>query len=333
MLSFSTASLYRPATQIATSSSATALITGNARRWMSVRPCNPATVEPLRPKVTVQALQKMVSKQQRVAVLTAYDFPTATRADRVGADMTLVGDSLAQVALGYPTTTRLSLDAMVHHCSAVSRGTARPFLFADLPFGTHPTPADGVRAAVRLVREGGVEGVKIEGGREVVPVIRALVDNGIPVVGHVGLLPTRAADTGFKVQGRGARSALRIIEDAAAICEAGAFAVLLEAVPHRVARLITDNLNATGRFTIGIGAGPETNGQVLVTADALGEWRGHQAKFVRRFAEVGDLADVGAKAYVDAVREGSFPDAIQEGYEMLEGEWEKLAAEFAALKQ
>ncbi|KAH7096552.1 ketopantoate hydroxymethyltransferase [Auriculariales sp. MPI-PUGE-AT-0066] len=299
-------------------------------RWMSVRPCNPATTEPLRPKLTVQALQKLLANKSRIAVLTAYDFPTATRADRAGADMTLVGDSLAQVALGHPSTTRLSLDAMIHHCDAVSRGTARPFLFADMPFGTHPTPADGVRAAVRLVREGGADAVKIEGGREVAPVIRALVDNGIPVVGHVGLLPTRAAETGFKVQGRGAQGALRIMDDAEAVCAAGAFAIVLEAVPNRVAKLITDSLNSQNKFTIGIGAGPETNGQVLVCADALGEWKGHQAKFVRRFAEVGDLADTGAKAYVEAVKDGSFPDAVKEGYEMLGGEWEKLQDLLAA---
>jgi len=267
----------------------------------------------------------MASSGTRIAVCTAYDFPTATRADRAGADMTLVGDSLAQVALGYPSTTRLSLDAMIHHCDAVSRGTARPFLFADLPFGTHPTPEDGVRAAVRLIREGGADAVKLEGGREVVPVIRALVNNGIPVVGHVGLLPTRAAETGFKVQGRGALGALRIMDDAEAVCEAGAFAIVLEAVPHRVADVITTKLNKLKRFTIGIGAGPGTNGQVLVCADALGEWKGHQAKFVRRFAEVGDLAETGSKAYVDAVKDGSFPDAEKEGYDMLQGEWEKLS--------
>lgn len=294
------------------------------RRWMSVRPVAPATTEPHRPKVTVHALQQLVAARARVAVLTAYDFPTGGRADRAGADITLVGDSLAQVALGYPSTTRLSLDAMVHHTAAVSRGTAHAFLVADMPFGTHPTPEDGVRAAVRLVREGGADAIKLEGGKEVAPVVAALVNNGIPVIGHVGLLPTRAAQTGFRVQGRTAEGALRVLRDAWAVADAGAFAFVLEAIPHRVARIATAELNRRGVFTIGIGAGPDCNGQVLVCADALGEWRGHQAKFVRRFAEVGDAAEEGSRAYVAAVKDGSFPDAKKEGYEMEAGEWQRL---------
>ncbi|KZV97537.1 putative ketopantoate hydroxymethyltransferase [Exidia glandulosa HHB12029] len=277
-----------------------------------------------RPKVTVHALQQMLATKARIAVLTAYDYPTAARADRAGTDITLVGDSLAQVALGFPSTTRLSLDMMVHHCAAAARGTAHAFLLADLPFGSHPTPADGVRAAVRLVQEGGVDAVKLEGGAEIVPVIEALVSNGIPVCGHIGLLPTRAAETGFRVQGRSAEGAMRVLRDAEAISRAGAFAMVVEAIPHRVAKLLTAQANERGTITIGIGAGPECNGQVLVGADALGEWRGHQAKFVRRFAQVGDIADDGARAYVDAVRDGSFPDAKKEGYEMQECEWERL---------
>jgi 3-methyl-2-oxobutanoate hydroxymethyltransferase len=256
-------------------------------------------------------------------MLTAYDYPTGVRCERANIDITLVGDSLAQVALGYDSTTRLTLDEMLHHIRAVARGSRAPLLVADMPFGTYyASVEDGVRSAVRIVREGGAEAVKIEGGKEVVPVIKALTSVGIPVMGHVGLLPQRhTAMSGYRVQGRDAASAIELVHAANELQLAGAFSIVLEAVPHTLAAHITQRLHIP---TIGIGAGPRCDGQVLVQDDALGIWSGHKAKFVRRFADVGTAAAAGVDAYAKAVKDASFP-SVEESYEMNPGEWEKFA--------
>ncbi|OBZ65977.1 3-methyl-2-oxobutanoate hydroxymethyltransferase [Grifola frondosa] len=211
--------------------------------------------------------------------------PTGRACDAHGVDITLVGDSLAQVCLGYDSTTRLTLDEMVHHCRAVSRGSTRPLLVADMPFGTyHAGAADAVRSAVRLVREGRAEAVKIEGGREVADTVRRLTEVGIPVMGHVGLMPQRHVHlSGYRVQGRRAEAALGVLRDAAALERAGAFAVVLEAVPAPLGALVTETLRSA--VTIGIGAGAGTDGQVLVWDDVMGTWAGHRPVFARRFAE------------------------------------------------
>jgi len=256
-------------------------------------------------------------------MLTAYDFPTGRACETHGIDITLVGDSLAQVCLGYDSTVRLTLDEMIHHCRAVSRGSKSPFLVADMPFGTyHTSTKDAVRNAVRLVQEGGVEAVKIEGGLEVVDVVKKLTSFGIPVMAHVGLLPQRhAISSGYRVQGKDAESALSLLDSALALEGAGAFAVVLEAVPSPVGSHITQRLRRIP--TIGIGAGSETSGQVLVWDDLLGTWEAHKAKFVRRFGDVKHEVERGLKGYVQAVRERSFPTA-QESYEMPEVELEKF---------
>ena len=196
-------------------------------------------------------------------MLTAYDYPTAVACSSPSSniDITLVGDSLAQVCLGYKSTTQLTLNEMIHHSRAVARGTTHPFLVADMPFGSyHASTSDAVSNAVRLVQEGRVEGVKLEGGIEIVETVRKLTGVGIPVMAHVGLLPQRhTAMSGYKVQGRDYEGARRVLRDALALERAGAFAMVLEAVPREVGRYVTERLRVP---TIGIGAGPWTSGQV-----------------------------------------------------------------------
>jgi len=252
-------------------------------------------------------------------MLTAYDYPTARACNMHSVDITLVGDSLAQVCLGLPCTTRLTLDEMLHHCRAVARGTVHPFLVADMPFGSfHSGSKDAVRSAVRMVQEGHVEGVKVEGGEEVLDAVRRITNAGIPVMAHVGLMPQRhVALSGYRVQGRDATSAQEICRSALALQEAGAFSIVLEAIPSRLGEYVTSKLRVP---TIGIGAGPGTSGQVLVWDDAMTRWHGRKAKFVRRFADVGEEETKGVTNYVAAVREGSFPRA-EEGYDMGDDVW------------
>jgi 3-methyl-2-oxobutanoate hydroxymethyltransferase len=277
-----------------------------------------------RKKVTIQHLQHLRDENMPITMLTAYDFPTGRACETHDIDITLVGDSLAQVCLGYDSTTRLSMAEMVHHCRAVARGSKTPFLVADMPFGSyHTSTEDAIRNAFRLVQEGGAEGVKIEGGLEVVDLVHKLTSAGIPVMAHVGLLPQRhTMSSGYRVQGKEARSAAHILDSALALEQAGAFAMVLEAVPHALGRYITQRLRYTP--TIGIGAGPHTDGQVLVWDDVLGTWSGHKAKFVRRFADVRAEIDKGVDGYIEAVRARTFPAPDKEGYEMPGEEWQKF---------
>ncbi|CAE6375142.1 unnamed protein product [Rhizoctonia solani] len=289
---------------------------------MSVRP---ETKEiQARKKVTIQKLHALKQKGTPITVLTAYDYPSGVRCERADIDVTLVGDSLAQVALGYDSTTRLTLDEMLHHVRAVARGSRAPFLVADMPFGTyHASIEDAVRSAVRMVRDGGAEAVKLEGGKEIAPTVKALTSVGIPVMAHVGLLPQRhTALSGYRVQGKEAAGAIELVHAANELQHAGAFSIVLEAVPYPLATHISKRLHIP---TIGIGAGPGCDGQVLVQDDALGVWSGHKAKFVRRFADIGAAATEGVSAYAKAVRDRSFPATGAESYEMDSGEWEKFA--------
>jgi 3-methyl-2-oxobutanoate hydroxymethyltransferase len=274
-------------------------------------------------KMTIQQLHKMRSAGTPITMLTAYDFPTARALDTHGVDIALVGDSLAQVCLGLPSTTRLTLDEMLHHTRAVARGAVHPFIVADMPFGSyHASPDDAVRSAVRMVQEGHVEAVKLEGGPEIAATVRRISQVGVPVMAHVGLMPQRhIALSGYRVQGRDAVRARSVLDGALALEDAGAFAVVLEAIPHRLAEYITARLTIP---TIGIGAGPGTSGQVLVWDDVMTRWHGKKAKFVRRFADVGHEEGRGIQNYNAAVRDGSFPNAQTEGYEMASGEWEKF---------
>ncbi|TFK45077.1 ketopantoate hydroxymethyltransferase [Crucibulum laeve] len=293
---------------------------------MSVRPqAADPTVQPIpRKKVTIQALNALRASKTPITMITAYDYPSALAcSSSTLTDITLVGDSLAQVCLGYSSTTQLTLREMIHHAQAVSRGTTHPFLVADMPFGSyHTTTADAVANAVRLVQEGRVEGVKLEGGKEIVDVVRRLTEVGIPVMAHIGLLPQRhSALSGYKVQGRSVEGAKRVVQDALALQDAGAFAMVVEAVPKELGKYITEQLKIP---TIGIGAGPWTNGQVLVYDDAMGTWSGHKAKFVRRFANLKEVRDTGIQKYAEAVRDGSFPDENTESYAMDKELWQKF---------
>ncbi|GAA5877010.1 hypothetical protein JCM3774_006874 [Rhodotorula dairenensis] len=229
-----------------------------------------------------------------------------------GVDIALIGDSLAMVACGYPSTTHLTLDEMLYHCRSVARGCKTSLLVADLPYGTFAVSIEqGVHAAVRITQEGHMDAVKIEGGEEVAPLIKRLTDVGIPVMGHVGLTPQRqAALSGYRVQGKTVPSALKVYHDALAIQDAGAFAVVLEAVPARLAEWISSRLDIP---TIGIGAGQGCDGQVLVQLDMLGVDSdlgagGKGPRFLKKFASLGEVATAAIRTYVDEVRLGSFPE-------------------------
>ncbi|EGJ48845.1 3-methyl-2-oxobutanoate hydroxymethyltransferase [Desulfocurvibacter africanus] len=250
---------------------------------------------------------------ERLAMLTAYDYPTALALDQAGADMLLVGDSLAMVVLGHPDTLSVTLDEMVHHTKAVSRAARRSLVVGDLPFLSYQAGVErAVLAAGRLVQEGGARAVKLEGAgylREVEAMVRA----GIPVMGHVGLTPQLVAGLGgFKVQGKTAETAARLVREAMALEAAGCFSIVLEAVPSVVAREITARVSIP---TIGIGAGPHCDGQVLVIHDVLGLFERFTPKFVKRYAELGNLMQEAAGRYMYEVRQGAFP-ADEHGFGM-----------------
>lgn len=243
---------------------------------------------------------------EKIVMLTAYDAVLARIFDRAGVDALLVGDSVGMTALGFDTTIPVTLDAMVHHTAAVRRGAAQALIVADMPFMTyHVGAAEAVRNAGRLVQEGGAAAVKLEGGRPVIDVVRRLVDVGIPVMGHLGLLPQSVHKYGgFRRQGTDPAAADEILADAVALEAAGAFAVVLEAIPADLARRVTAHLRVP---TIGIGAGVECDGQILVCYDMLGLSDGPVPSFVREYAQLGDVARAAARAYVDDVRERRFP--------------------------
>ncbi|KAL1744818.1 ketopantoate hydroxymethyltransferase-domain-containing protein [Schizophyllum fasciatum] len=294
------------------------------RRWMSVRPELRETTEISRPKVTVAELQRMHKARQPIAMLTAYDYPTAKAASANPLiDIVLVGDSLAQVCLGYQSTTQLTLDDMIHHARAVMRGTTHPLVVADMPFGSFGVSTeDTLRNAVRLMQASGADAIKMEGGAELAGAVQRLAHVGIPVMAHIGLMPQRAMLSGFRVQGRTAAGAARVLADALALQHAGAFAVVLEAVPRNLGAHLTARLRIP---TIGVGAGNLTSGQALVWDDIMGTWSGHQAKFVRRFADCQAERDAGVQRFAEAVKERSFPRPLEESYgDVPAEEWAKF---------
>src|SRR5881628_1315994 len=258
-------------------------------------------------KVTVPDLVAMKRDGKRITMMTAYDAAFARLVDEAGIDVILVGDSLGMVVLGYPTTVPVTMDDMVRHAAAVARGASRPLLVGDMPFGSYQAGReDALRNAARFLKEAGMDAVKIEGGREVVDTVRALVENGIAVMAHVGLTPQRVAQLGgFKVQAKTARAARRLIEDALALEDAGAFSIVLESVPAPVAALATERLAIP---TIGIGAGVDCDGQVLVLHDVLGLLGEFKPKFAKRYADIGTAVVDALRAYDRDVRDGTFPD-------------------------
>lgn len=261
-------------------------------------------------KVTVPEIlsrkSQFSSPQPKITCLTAYDYPTARLLDQTGVDMLLVGDSLGMVVLGYESTLPVTLDEMVHHTRAVRRATERALIVADMPYGSfHVSLEESVRNAVRLVKEGGAEAVKVEGGERRIELIARLVEAEIPVVGHIGLTPQSVnALGGFHVQGKSVDAARQVERDARAVEAAGAFAIVLESMPRDLAARITEKLRIP---TIGIGAGPDCDGQVLVINDLVGLTFGHLPKFVHRYADLSGEITRAATEYCDDVRSGRFP--------------------------
>ncbi|MBQ3884811.1 MAG: 3-methyl-2-oxobutanoate hydroxymethyltransferase [Ruminococcus sp.] len=257
-------------------------------------------------KNTVSTLLKQKQSGDKITMLTAYDYTTAMIMDECGVNAILIGDSLGMVMLGYENTLPVTMEDMIHHTAAVSRGAENAFVVADMPFMSYQVSVqEAVINAGRLIKEGGANAVKLEGGAEVCEQIRAIVNASIPVVAHLGLTPQSVnVFGGFKVQGKNIDNAKKLISDAVKIQEAGACAVVLEGIPAKLADIITKKLFIP---TIGIGAGNGCDGQVLVYQDMLGLTTGHTPKFVKRFAEAGAVMRQGITDYISETKAGSFP--------------------------
>ncbi len=257
-------------------------------------------------RTTVDFLQ-MKNNGEKIAMLTAYDYPSAMLAEQAGVDIILVGDSLGMVVLGYDSTVNVTPDHMIHHGKAVRRGAKDTFVVVDLPFGSFQGSDDRtLNEAVRIFQETGANALKVEGAGEVNDVIRLLTRTGIPVVGHLGLLPQLAnVEGGYRVQAKTAEAAAQLIEDARACEEAGAFMLVLECIPYQLAKQVSASLSIP---VIGIGAGAETDGQVLVFHDTVQYGSHHIPKFVEKFADAGSVIHEGLTGYIQSVKNGSFPD-------------------------
>ena len=268
-------------------------------------------------KVTVRTFNEAKVTGEKLTMITCYDYSTAKLVDKSGIDSILIGDSLGMTMLGYEDTLSVTVDDMIHHSAAVARGAKHPLIICDMPFMSYSTGIrDSVINAGRLIAEGHAHAVKLEGGVEVKEVIKAIVDAKIPVCAHIGLTPQSVnAFGGFRVQGKDEATVAKLFADAKAVEEAGAFAVVLECVPAALAKKLTEMLSIP---TIGIGAGVDCDGQVLVYQDMLGMFDDFVPKFVRQFAHVGEVMVQGFKDYNDAVKDGSFPTKEHE-FSMDEG--------------
>jgi len=265
-----------------------------------------APPSPDRKPVSIPSLNEMKAAGEPIVMVTAYDYPSAQVAEEAGVDIVLVGDTAAMVVLGYPGTEPVSMDEMVMLGKAVRRGLQTPLMVGDMPMGSYESSNLAVRSAQRLLKETGCQVVKLEAGGTSVERARAIVRSGIPVMGHVGLTPqTATALGGYKTQGKTAKGAIKLFEDALALQSVGCFAIVFEAVPAAVTEAIVERLEVP---TIGIGAGPATAGQVLVYHDLLGITTGRTAKFVKRYAEVHEEMVAGVRRYVDEVRTRHFPE-------------------------
>lgn len=273
-------------------------------------------------KNTVVTFQQMKEKGEKISMLTAYDYSTAKLEDEAGVNSILVGDSLGNVILGYEDTISVTMEDMIHHGAAVARGAKEALVIIDMPFMSYQTSVyDAVVNAGRLMKEGRAGAVKLEGGVEVCPQIKAIVDAGIPVCAHLGLTPQSInAFGGFKVQGKTEAAAKKLLEDAYAVQEAGAFAVVLEGIPKKLADLVTEKLTIP---TIGIGAGNGCDGQVLVYQDMLGMFSDFTPKFVKRYAETGEIMKKAFRQYIEEIQSGEFPTESHE-YKVADDVIEKL---------
>lgn len=278
-----------------------------------------------RKKITTKTFQQKKARGSPITMLTAYDYPTALAMDRVGVDSILVGDSLGMVVLGYENTLQVTMDEMLHHCRAVARGAQYALLIGDMPFMSYQVSVgEAVRNAGKFLQQGGMDAVKLEGGRERVDAIRTIVGAGIPVMGHLGLTPQSVNQLGgYKTQGKTAAAAKRLIEDALMVQDAGCFSLVLEAIPGRLAEMVSQKLDIA---TIGIGAGSGCDGQVLVTHDLLGLFDRFTPKFVRKYANFHEEMERAFKAYKLDVESGTFPGP-DHTFRISEDEWVELIDE------
>lgn len=285
---------------------------------MSAQPSPPTE----RKKVTTHSLRQKKAEHQPITMLTAYDYPTSLAMDRAGLDVILVGDSLGMVVLGYDNTLPVTMDEMIHHCRAVARGARYALLVGDMPFLSYQVSVeDALRNAGRFLQQGGMDAVKLEGGRERLAAVEAIVGAGIPVMGHLGLTPQSIHQLGgFRAQGKTASTAQRLVQDALALEAAGCFSLVLESIPGRLAKLVTEKL---GIPTIGIGAGPHCDGQVLVTHDLLGLFDRFTPRFVKKYADLHGEMGRAFSAFRREVEEGLFP-APEHTVDMPDEEWQAL---------
>jgi len=257
-------------------------------------------------RITINRIKEMKQKGEKITMLTAYDYTTAKIIDEAGIPLILVGDSLGMVVLGYESTIPVTMEDMLHHTKAVVRGTKQTMVVGDMPFMTyHISVEDALRNAARFIQEAGAQAIKLEGGVTVVEKVRRIVDCGIPVMGHIGLTPQSIHQFGgFKIQGKTAQAAARLLEDARALEEAGAFAIVLETVPAPLATLITQKIDVP---TIGIGAGAGCDGQVQVVNDVLGSFADFVPKHAKQYAKLGEIIRKAVTEYYNEVKAGSFP--------------------------
>ena len=257
-------------------------------------------------RVSITKLKAMKKRGERFAMLTAYDYPSARLVEEAGVPIILVGDTLGMVVLGYDTTIPVTMDEMLHHVKAVVRGTRKAHVVADMPFMSYQAgPQDALRNAGRMLKEGGAQSVKLEGGPRVADSISLLVSSGIPVMGHIGLTPQSVNQIGgYKVQGKTPAAAVKLINDAVALEQAGAYAIVLETIPAQLGEVITEKVSIP---TIGIGAGPHCDGQVQVFHDLLGLFEEFVPKHAKRYAQLGEVIKVAVGRYVAEVKEGAFP--------------------------
>ncbi|HTO45495.1 MAG TPA: 3-methyl-2-oxobutanoate hydroxymethyltransferase [Burkholderiales bacterium] len=273
-------------------------------------------------KQTIFDLQAKVERGEKIFQVTAVDYPTAQLVDRSGIDCILVGDSLGMTALGYSGTVPVTMDEMIHHAKAITRAVKRAIVVGDLPLGAyHASTADAINNSMRMLKEGGTDVVKIEGGEDFAETAAAVIRSGIPVMGHIGLTPQLVSKLGgFKVQGKDAAAGAQLLKDALSMEKAGCFAIVLEAIPDRVAQLITERLRIP---TIGIGAGPHCDGQNLVLHDMVGLFDRFTPKFVKRYANCWEHISKALTDFQEDVRKGEFPNA-EHSFTMKEDEYQAL---------
>jgi 3-methyl-2-oxobutanoate hydroxymethyltransferase len=288
-------------------------------------PVSTSALPAARKKVTTLTYRKKKERGEIITMLTAYDYPTSMAMDKAGVDSILVGDSLGMVVLGYENTLPVTMEEMLHHCRAVARGARTALLVGDMPFMSYQVSVEeALRNAGRFLQQGGMDAVKLEGGRERADAIRAITGSGIPVMGHIGLTPQSVNQLGgFRAQGKTAATAKRLVEDALILEEAGCFSIVLESVPARLAELISKKISIP---TIGIGAGAGCDGQVLVTHDLLGLFDRFTPKFVRKYANFHTEMQKAFADYIEDVETRRFP-APEHTVEMADEEWEGLLKE------